>query len=81
MLQTPSSRVLALHLLTQCTVHCVAVFCWCLPRVMHTASVWDMATMKVLKKVDLTGITDGLMEARWTGVPWLFWVSGGLGKL
>ena len=48
---------------------------------MHTASVWDTATMKVLKKVDLTGITDGLMEARWTGVPSLFWVSGGLGKL
>jgi hypothetical protein len=48
---------------------------------MHTASVWDTTTMKVLRKVDLSGITDGLMEARYTGTPGLFWVSGGMGKL
>jgi len=49
--------------------------------VMHTASVWDTTSWKVLKKVNLTGITDGLMEARFSGKPGLFWVSGGLGKL
>jgi hypothetical protein len=31
--------------------------------------------------VDLSGVTDGLMEARFSGKKGIFWVSGGLGKL
>lgn len=53
----------------------------CLYRMMHTAHVWDLDTMKVLKIIDLSGITDGLMESRLTTKPGLFWVSGGVGKL
>lgn len=48
---------------------------------MHTAHIWDTKTMKVIKIADLSGITDGLMEARFSTVPGVFWVSGGLGKL
>jgi hypothetical protein len=55
--------------------------CWCLCRLLHSAHVWDIDTMKVIKTVDLSGITDGLMESRFSGKPGYFWVSGGLGKL
>lgn len=50
-------------------------------RMMHTAHVWNTRTMKVERVVDLSGITDGLMESRYSGYPGLFWVSGGMGKL
>jgi hypothetical protein len=37
--------------------------------------------MKVLKVIDLSGVSLGLMDSRFSGTKGLFWVSGGFGNL